>query len=463
MKNKKTAIIVTLIVIVFVSLIGIIIYAKTDLLKTDKAIFYKYLGKIQLVEPEVYQRYQKAYLNIEGSNYSSIGKISCSNSSNNTNISNIRKLFDIDYNVLKNLKTKQYYADYTIISNKNDCITLRYLKDSNIYAVKLDNILTKYVALENKNIKDFFKRIGVEDVSKIPDSIPEVTTEELFSVEKELREDINKTYGKIINEKIKSDNFTKTINPDKTIKIELSLSEKEVSDIVRGILEALKNDKDTLNLIINKATLLNYELNIDSLKTSIQEEIDKITNTRYSEEKDYIKIAIIENGKKTLRLEGQLPYKKEEKSVDKILYTIDLSESNKLILYINNQKETNIKVDITFGYEENNISTNIDMFDLNKNNNEIIKIQYQMSGYETNNIKQNALITIITDNNNKTQIEINDEKNLKENIQIDRITNNNSEILNNKSEDELSNLIYAIFSKVQYLYGEQTSYFNTLS
>lgn len=465
MKKKKIIIIAVIVVILITAAIVGILYVKTDLFKSNEKLFYKYLLETQIVEPEISQRYQKMAENIKTSNYSSNGNISCSMSAddNSTNIANIQSLFNVKYNMLENKGLNQSYADFTLSSNNQNIITMKYLKDGNIYGLKADNIVNKYLALENANLKEFFAKLGVKNVSEIPDSIPHVALEELLSIDAETLSSIKTTYGNVITEKLESNNFTKITNSNKTVTIELSLTEQEVADIEKALLETLKNDNNVLNLIISKAKLLEYELNIDSMKTSIQEQIDEITNKTYSTDSEFMKLAVTENGKSTVKLDFKILVDSTEESGEvqsksQLSYSIDLSESNKIIMFVNDGKENNLREDLTFGYEENSILSNIEIFNLDEKGNvknSVGKIQYQINNYDTNDITQNALITISSEDNTTIQLNVNNEIQLKQDVQIEKINNTNTEILNNKTSEELSNLIYQIYMRVQYLYGNQ--------
>ena len=467
MRKKKMIIIVVVVVILIIAAVLGILYAKTDLFKSNEALFYKYLFKTQIIEPEIAQRYKKMSENIEASNYSSNGSVRCSMSSDNnsTNIANIQNLFNIKYNMLENKGLKQSYADFTVSSNNQDMITIRYLRDNNIYGLKADNIVNKYLALENANLKDFFAKLGVEDVSAVPDSIPEVTIKELMSIDTEVLNHIKDTYGNVITEKLTANNFKKVTNSDKTVTIELSLTEQETADLVKALLDTFKNDDTTLNVIIDKANIFGYELNIDTMKTSIQEKIDEITNEEHSTDAGFMKVAVTENGKDTLKVDFKVLIDTTEegseiKSKSQASYSIDLSENNKVTVFSNDGQENNIREDITFGYDENSMLTNIEIFNLDENGNvksNAGKIQYQINNYETSNITQNIIITILSEDNTTIQLNADNEIQLKQDIQIEKISNENAEILNNKTSDELSNLIYAIAMRIQYLYGNQMS------
>ena len=283
----------------------------------------------------------------------------------------------------------------------------------------------------------------------------------MLSIDQETLSSIKTTYGNVIIEKLDSNNFTKITNSNKTVTIELSLTEQEVADIEKALLETLKNDDNTINLIIDKAKILGYELNIDSMKTSIQEQIDEIVNGTYSTDASFLKLAVTEDGKNTIKLDFQIlvDNNKESNQVgskSQVSYSMDLSDSNKVTIFFNDGKENHFKEDIIFGYEENSILTNIEIFNLDEAGNvknSVGKIQYQINNYETSDIIQNAVITISSEDNTTLQLNMDNEIQLKQDVQIEKISSENAEILNNKSSAELSDLFTRIFQRFEYVYG----------
>lgn len=458
MRKNKNIIIAIVIIILIVAGIVALLYTRTDLFKSDEDLFYKYLLSTEFANKEVSQRYAKVVNRIQASNFSANGTVYCSMSENDTatNISNIQNLFAIKYNLLANKNLKQNYADFTISSNNKDITTLRYLRDDNIYALKVDNVVDKYLALENKALKSFCAKLGIEDTSKIPNQIQTNTTKKLLDIDKEQLNTIKSTYTKILTDKLTKDNFTKITNTDKTKTIELSLTQKQLADIKKALLENLKNDTSTLNLIIEKAEILDYDLNVDSLKTSIQEKMDEITNTEKLETPGFFKLAVRIKDNKTVAI-NLITTQIEEGNQTQETINIDLSESNKLIIYINDGKQ-NIKEDISFGYEDNKILCNAETLELDESNNvksSMAKIQYEIINYETDNMTQNMSITLnSSEANQKIQINMDNKIQLRQDVQIEKITDKNATILNNQTQEEISNLIYKIVLRVQYLYGD---------
>ncbi len=464
MKNKKILFVVIAIVVILIiaGLLGVL-YAKTDFFKSNKMLFYQYLSKTKIIESEATDIIESVSQTISNNNYSSTGNINCSLAinDNTTNINNIQNLFTIKYNSLENKNLNQSYKDYTITSNNQDLITLRYMKDGNVYALKADNIVTKYLAVENKNLKEFFTKLGVENVTNIPNSIPQINLKELLNIQPEILNNIKSTYLKVIDSKLTNNNFTKITNADETTTIELSLTEQEIMDITKLFLETLKNDDSTINIIIEKASIFGYELNIDSIKTTLQEKIDEITNKSYSTN-ETLKFSVTENGKDTIGLEITIIDNSQEINKQYTL-KLDFSEKNRLIIYSDTQDGNKVKEIVTFGYEENKFEANIDIIKINQDNTEtsIANIKYQVNNYNTENITQSLSLKFIYEENNLTmQMDLNDSTNIKQDIAIEKITNENALLLNNMSSNDLNDLIGRIILRLQYLYGEQIQNMN---
>lgn len=476
---KKSKIIIISIVIVLLIIAGIIgfLYAKTDLFKSNKMLFYKYLAKTQIVEDEAVKVYKQATQNKANNNYSSTGTVTCSMKKNDnaTNISDIQQLFTIYYNALENRALNQYYSDYKLSVDNKDVITLRTLKDENTYALKADNVVTNYLALENKDLKSFFAKLGVTDTTQIPDSIPQkgITTE-ATTIDPGLINNIKTKYLPIINNKLTEDKFIKTVNEDKTTTITLALTEQETVEIIKEILETLKDDDATINLIIQEASNKGYgsDLNADSFKTSLQETIDDftngITNGEYSTAGSFVRLSVTENGKTTTGVELQLTVEQtsspegsqtllpEQNDTRQVDFKIDLSEKNRVILYANNGTEEAYKAVITFGYETNKFETNIDVSSMDASNVEtpLGKLQYQILDYNSANIKQNITLEMI-ESSYRIQVDLNDVTELKSDIQIEKITNQNAIKLNNLTAQQLQDLMQKISARLEYLYADK--------
>ena len=362
--------------------------------------------------------------------------------------------------MLKNRNFNQDYADFTVNSDNEDVLTVRYLRDNNIHGIKIENVLRKYIAIENTNLKEFFTKLGAKNSTYVPNKISIADLKETITLDDVQKDRIKNTYLNILIDNIDNNKFIKSKDKSNVTIISVSLTEKEVANILVKELEILKNDNESLNLIINKAQNVDYNLNIDSLKTYIQEQIDDINNSKNTNE-EFIKVSIAEYNKKTVKLDVKIHLKdKNDNELKRELdFSIDLSQTHKIVVNIKNN-ENNINSELSYGYEENSASLNIDTILLDNQNNKIndlFKVIYQINKFNESSIENNALITYYSNSNNeKTQINLKDNKQLKQDIQIEKMTTENMELLNGKSKEDLEELLKAITDRITYVYGENS-------
>ena len=462
MRNQKKVIIFITIIFFVIALTAIFLYFKTDLFVSNKKLFLRYLFNTEFVDKNILEKYKNLNYNISNSNYSSSGEVEYSivTKDNETSIDNVNKLFNVKYNMLKNRNFNQDYADFTVNSDNEDVLTVRYLRDNNIHGIKIENVLRKYIAIENTNLKEFFTKLGTKNSTYVPNKISIADLKEIITLDDVQKDRIKNTYLNILIDNIDNNKFIKSKDKSNVTIISVSLTEKEVANILVKELEVLKNDNESLNLIINKAKNADYNLNIDSLKTYIQEQIDDINNSKNTNE-EFIKVSIAEYNKKTVKLDVKIHLKdKNDNELKRELdFSIDLSQTHKIVVNIKNN-EKNINSELSYGYEENSASLNIDTILLDNQNNKIndlFKVIYQINKFNESSIENNALITYYSNSNNeKTQINLKDNKQLKHDIQIEKMTTENMELLNGKSKEDLEELLKAITDRITYVYGENS-------
>lgn len=475
MKKKKIIVLIVLVLLVITALIIGYLYLATDTFKTNKELFFKSLANTQLIDNEFSSKYKSIFESESSSNYSSVGNIiySTSTQDNNTNVADIKQLFNIKYNSLKNRNLEQDYADYTLNTNNEELMTVRYLRDGKTYGIKIENVLKKYLAVENNNLKEFFSKLGVVDSENVPNYISNISLKELFKVDENQFDSVKSTYVNILLNNLTQNNFSKTKNGDDTITIKLSLTEREFANILKQELETLKNDSNTLNILIEKANMAGYSFKLEDVTTYIQKQIDKINSNTDITDEHFLNISITEKNRKIFKIEIAVYYDKvgatkEEtnNTKEETSLSLDLTQNNKIVFFVKDNDNTS-KIDISYGYEANKLWENIDMIstDNQKNTNQAIgKIKHQIALNE-NKIVQDATVNIYTEESKQTiQINVNDSKELKQDIQIEKLTDQNSEILNNKSKEELEKLIKAIGERINYVYGNKiSSIFDKLS
>ena len=164
----------------------------------------------------------------------------------------------------------------------------------------LENIYDKYIYVENNNLQALAKRFGINS-SSIPNKIEKIDTYDLLYISKDTRKKIKDTYYNLINSKLDDSKFTTNKNVEtsvngetvKTNSYSLELTQKETYEILISVLETLKNDDTSLDLIIEKAEKSNFK---DSFEKSMNYNSNysnlfgTSTNTpKITFDKDYLK------------------------------------------------------------------------------------------------------------------------------------------------------------------------------
>lgn len=463
MKNKKSLIVYIIVgVVILASIIVAILYFATDIFKSNQQLFYKYLGQVEIIDMNFINKCNTANNNSYQKSSSSNMKIKMLNSKVNqeTQISDIQEVFTMDSKGLKNTLLNQSYRDFVFSNNNQTFLTIKSLKDNNTYGVIADNILGKYLAVDNTNLKELFSKLKITNTDLIPDSMS-INYKELFSIDNEMAEQLEEKYLNLIYENVNKENYYKIKNEDKTEIVGVSISEQELVNIEKLILDTAKNDNDLLDLIVSKLNSLNYNnVNAENVQSEIQKYIDEINNNTYSSEKNYLNIFLTIKEEKILSIDFEIKYK-EDNNIDaeniatneyKKIFKLNLEEKDKISFNIieNNVEVFNVILDYMYDDEKINLYIEIDAHGNKEINN--LKLQYQISDYQTDNIKRIAVIDIVS-LNEKYQIDINNNITLKENVQISKLTTENSVKINGMTSEELEQIKNALLNRINELYN----------
>lgn len=488
MKDKKVVIIFSVIAIIIIAIIGLsYLYLETDMFKTEQQLFYKYLAQTEIMNSDFLEQSKASSERITKNSNSSTATVNISTSIPNTEtgVADVQQIISVKSNGLENVLSNQSYRDFTISSGEQNILTLKYMRDNNIYAIGADNILAKYIAVENNNLKDLASKFGVEDTTNIPNSIP-TDLNEILKIDETTLTQLSETYLTLIYNNIDETHFYKTINEDKTETIGVALTEQEVKTLTILVLETAKSDNTLLNLIIEKSNILGINgVTIESIQNELQEYIDDLqeevsmTTTeddgwKISDINEYerttnriIKLSLTKKEKEIIAINFATNYTKQtkiyenamsdafnliEENVEDIL-SIDFSAENNIDVSI---KENNMEignVNINYSYDSNNFNI-ITTMEL-KENDEIqtIKMQYQTNNIQTDNVTQNFAVEINNNNEESYQINFTNTISLKQDVIISKLTTENSAKLNDMTSEEISQLIIALSNRINQLYG----------
>lgn len=458
MKNKKIMIPIILIVVILILCTVAYLYLKTDTFKTNKQLFYKYLlsnYSQQIDQGKVNSLNEK----LKSLNYSSSGEIKLSYGENagTAGIANLQEIFNIAYQSNKNNQTKQDKTAIDFKLNNQSFVKANYLRSDNTYGLSLDNVTNKYLAVENANLKQLFSKLGVTDVSEIPDSIPQINLEDLLKIDEATLNSLKITYMAVMDNNINNDKYIKTKNEDGTKTISLSLTDAELLNLVKSILETAKGDNTTINLIINKANSLGISITSETIVAKIQEIIDDLQDTQI-QNIEALKIEITENGKTATDLKFTI---NSGMNITVITTTFNDNQINTNIMTTssNNNNTENINIVTTIQDDGNNLKylMNIDSnstSNLGNTEKMAINAQIQINNYHSEQVTNICLINVSSDD---ATMELNTSETITftNDLPIEQLTTSNSVKLNDMSSEELINLFNSLQKRIVALYGNQ--------
>lgn len=461
MKSKKGLIAsVVVAIIVLLALAGGLIYAKTDLFKPANKLFYKYLlgEKTKIDYDEILEQIK----NSDEKEYSSNGEINVSVDTESTstyardNLNDVKKI-KVEYEQKNKPQENKMSSNIKLSYDDKEAVNANIIKNADIYAVQSDMLNDKYIAVENNNLKELAKKLGMDE-ENIPDRIEQVNAYDLLYVSKEDRKEISNKYKEVINDKINKNNYTTEKNVEtevngekiKTKTYKLKITEKEIYETLKGMLETAKEDEKTQELLISKYEMLNKnaqnseELTKDNIKENIEDLISNVDKKLKNATDDYINIVVYAYKGKTAKIEIQ-----GENTISIEFFEKDNKNNINVLL-----KDTSDEYKLNVEYEvkkENDEKKAIGTITVLLNNEEKGKINYEISEKGTIGKGKNEIAAKFNVESNGSKIELNIKENINydEKVTIEDIDSNNMSKLNDMSEDEINDLFIEVYQKVQ--------------
>lgn len=442
MKKIQILIICLVIILVLGCATFATLYFATDIFKSEKEMFYKYISQIninQIADTNFNSNYQTRLENESQINSGTIdikvqedGALS----------------FDESFSFNSKVDAVSKLASSIIDINKDGqkVLTVNYLKNKDLYGLKFEEIVSQYVVFENNNLKEFAAKFPVQDTSNIPDKID--LSEMLQSVNQEdinLEElnSIGNKYANLIIEELKNlptENYSKVEDGYK-----LTIDLKTLQNIFIKILNTLKTDEQIFNLVNSLISTIDssqeiqfeeyqqaFEQLLEELSTEMEENYDIINIIAYEQGRIYVKIGIDSEEEKSY-VDGYI-----EQKDDKIVLKV-----NNITKGIYTNSETNFiisrNLDITENeeYSVNLISKQDESEVINSN------IIISRNGkLDSSNIKNSLIVTIIAPEQElEISMEYNNEKTFESDLQIEEFNIGNHVIINKLDYSQIENLM----------------------
>lgn len=491
MKKSKTKLIIGIIVVLVIAIIAIgsaYLYFTTDLFKGNQQLFFKYLLKNGDAIKEIsYINESELIKNIKTNTYKEESEVTFNVESNDNQIANqsiSAANFNIKYSGIVDPKNNSKSSETTLKYLTTDLFTLKYIRNNDLYALKSDEVVNKYLAFDNNNVKEFAKKLGIQDTSLIPNKLQAINLEELFYITEEQQKALLEKYLGIINTQISKDKYSSqkdvaiTVNNKNitTTAYSLELTQAEAIKVLISMLDELKNDDIILNTLVDKIKILDSEstITVNDLKEQLQNTINNLNNMQIINE-ETIKITVYASNGKLIRTEissgNYIVYIDPEKNDTSSRIVISFENGNKLLqneennadnienrLYVINTLLNLKKVELA-KQTGNNQNTMIAIVTL-KTGDDIIKLSVQSKTELQDNIKNNTTINVNISDNTYITAKINTTTVPTDNIEVEKLTKENSATINNFTPQYINTLSQAIVNRIQSLYKEKLEIVN---
>lgn len=419
MKSKKILIMILIIILlIFIILTATaLVYINTDLLKTNKQIFFKYVSQIEEPTHEFIDEELVTYLEKQMNNpYESTGKLTVKVNlpEYKEDLKNVNDL-NISFNGKSDISNEK--QDYKINLNYSDTITfpLEYRRDKDLYALTSNIVVNKFVAVENNNLKELLYKCGVKKLNKIPNRI-----EKSEEISKEKINNLLQKYKNILQENLRDDNFSKVDNN----KIVLTLKKYELKNILIEMLEELENT------------------NILNNKQDVQELINELKQANDSQD-EALKVIVYKNNGRLTKIEVK---------IEEAVINIEI-ENSRILLNLNVPEQQDISIIVEKEKQQNILNYQV-AFLVKNNGSREIYFKKELSDIDSEKVKEKYIFGLKANNEEEKNQELlyeytlDIQKTFVDTINIEGLTNENSVVLNNWNEEQIQNLLTGIGNRI---------------
>lgn len=451
MKSKKVlvAFIIILVILIICGGAFAYIFYQTDLLKTNAQLFSKY-GKeaINDIAEFFYDENINAYYEKKlSSNSENDGNVNIKVQINNDDEDVTLNDTALTFNGATDVYNKKAEQNIDLNYSNNEKFSFAYVRNNDLYALASDEIVNKYIAVDNNNLKELANKLGVEDTADIPDRI---NLEEYQSkLNKEEIESLQNKYMSIITNQLVEEDFSKKEGKENAYV--LTIRDEKLKVILTNIINELKNEAFVLDTLESQDEIKEYQDNIDTLT-------EELKNEDFSDASIQITVEKAENGIANI----QLSMISQSESM-----TLDITKSNEANITINVKYESNSS---SLYDEDENTTSQEFTIELSKTATtdgckynlsgeiEDSKISYsiELTGLSTNSVTEKYIIEYTQDDDTNFALEYNNKIKFKDNVETTDLDEDNTVILNDYNDaDELQNLIQQIGEQIIKVNGEK--------
>lgn len=470
-RNRSRIVIIIAIVLIVLLAIGAtfaVLYMTTDLFKSEKTLFYKYMAQNEKIGQVLdYSKLNEYNQKSESLPHTYEGSITFTESSSDTSTA-------IDNSQVNNLKleiggksdpVKQNRStDFKIKYGDSELFHLSAIKNEDLYGILSEEIITKYIAVKNENLKEFAAKIGINNTDVVPDKIKLDQYYNLFSITDEQKNDILEEYKSIFEENIPNENYQKqeevplliNNNNISTTTYSVTLTESDVYVIYKRFLEVSKNSQVITSLLQEKAKELGYnDTQISNLmqeyQKQIQENIDNIDIGSKDDEKEAVKIVLYTANKQLLKTELIL-----NQNITTGIVFEDNGTQTKLIIISNEKTSTNqTSIEIIKNDTDEKFDFTITIDSIRNSEESKFVCKYEKNGSTTSNTIKDAMSFGINNGTTTYRVDYSNTEDYSANIDVQKLDSSNSVTLNSYPAEDIQNLLTAITTRIEQVIQEK--------
>lgn len=412
-KSNKLILIVILLLVILIFLVGVAYaYFATDIFKSNKDLFFKYMtqmgdekeGYIETQLKEYFEKQKNTPYLDEGSLSVNITALNGQEQFENTN--NMNLTFDGQVDTTNN----QLIQNVSLSYSENIKFPLSYKQIENTIGIQTSYIGSKYIAVNkdeltsNSNNEDIF----IQNFGTIG-KLQEFTNVQLTG---EDWQHIKNTYFNILNQQLQDSNFSK-IEEANSKGYQLTLNGEELKSLIVKLLETLKNDQMTLDKINE---YIKIQKNSAKITTSDMDNLIKDVNNNSELNNETLEVTVYQMKGKTSRF--LIKIKEAELKLEKIITGNDLQYN--IELQINNKEQSGK-----------------------------ISLITKFAGLQSmQNITENCELTFELEDI-KYQYNYNNSVEFTNSINIEAFNSSNSMMLSEMNEEERNTFLQAVVQRIQ--------------
>ena len=266
-KKRRLILIVSIVLIILMLLTAfLLIDINTDMFKSNKTLFVKYLEKnVENMEEMYTQVGQKNdYENsLEQSKYTVNTQINVNNTENigttEENTDNIINQLKLVSDGQVDLANQYNYQKMNLYKGEDSILGLEYVQDSNTYGLRFSDLFQQFLLVDNDNLQGLFTKLGYtdEEIANIPNQLNLDLSSAGLTISDEEKQTFSNKYIQIIKDNLEDKTFSKEEN--QTIEIDgksvqvnaysVTLTKEQLNNLYISILEQLKSDELILGKI----------------------------------------------------------------------------------------------------------------------------------------------------------------------------------------------------------------------